>query len=150
VFVYDSSGKTTDKHNLIRKNEFDRIAKVWIFPNLFLCLARVISLSGHLSGSIFILKSVFRHIYANKISRGGDITSTQNLLISFRPIIFKLNYSHVMKKYAIYFLINQGDINYRHENNQCLNGALFVTRSTDNSNESWKEKNMAFLLNFYD
>ena len=43
-----------------RKNEFDRIAKVW-----FLGLVRVISLSGHLLGSIY--------------SRGGDITSTQNL-----------------------------------------------------------------------
>ena len=59
-----------------RKNEFDRIAKFRFF------LARVITLSGHLSGSIF--------------SREGDITGTQNLLISFKPIICKLNYSHVI------------------------------------------------------
>ena len=65
-----------------RKNEFDGIAKVWFFPNLFLCLARVISLSGHLSRSIY--------------GQGVDITSTQNLLISFNSILYKLNYSHVI------------------------------------------------------
>jgi hypothetical protein len=65
-----------------QKNELDRIAKVQFFPHLFLCLARMISLSGHLQGSIF--------------SREGDIASTQNLLISFKPIICKLNYSHVI------------------------------------------------------
>ena len=65
-----------------RKNEFDRIAKVCFFPNLFLGLARVISPSGHLTGSIY--------------SRGVDITSRQNLLISFKPIICKLNSSHVI------------------------------------------------------
>ena len=43
---------------------------------------RVISLSKHLLESIF--------------SREDDITSTQNLLISFKPIICKLNYSHVI------------------------------------------------------
>jgi hypothetical protein len=43
----------------------------------------VISLSGYLPGSIF--------------SREGDIASAQNLLISFKPIICKLNYSHVIK-----------------------------------------------------
>ena len=68
-----------------QKNEFDRIAKVRFFPNLFLCLARVISLSGPLPGSIF--------------SREGDIASTQNLLLSFKPIICKLNYSHVKKHF---------------------------------------------------
>ena len=64
-----------------RKNEFDRIAKVRFFPNLFLYLASVISLSGHLSGSIF--------------SREDDIASTQKLLANFKPIICKLNYSHI-------------------------------------------------------
>ena len=53
-----------------------------VFPHLFLYLARVISLSGHLPGSIF--------------SREGDIISTQNILISFKPIMYKLNYSHVI------------------------------------------------------
>ena len=48
----------------------------------------MISLSGHLSGSI--------------CSLGVDIASTQNLLISFKPIICKLNYSHVIK----YFITN--------------------------------------------
>ena len=52
------------------------------FPQLFVCLARVISLSEHLSVSIF--------------SRWIDITSTRHLLFSFEPIICKLNYSHVM------------------------------------------------------
>jgi hypothetical protein len=52
---------------------------------LFLYLARVISLSGHLPGSIF--------------SRDGDMASTQNLLISFKPIIYKLNYSHVIRTF---------------------------------------------------
>ena len=42
----------------------------------------MISLSGHLPGSMF--------------SREGDITSTQNLLISFKPIMCKLNYSHAI------------------------------------------------------
>ena len=65
-----------------RKNKFDRIAKIWFFPHLFLYLARVISLSGNLPGSIF--------------SREGDIASTQNLLISYKPIMCKLNYSHVI------------------------------------------------------
>jgi hypothetical protein len=38
----------------------------------------------------FILKNQFRNIYVKKqISRGGDIASTQNLLISFKPIIFQ-------------------------------------------------------------
>jgi hypothetical protein len=48
----------------------------------------MISLSGHLPGSIF--------------SREGDIASTQNLLISFKPIICKLNYSHVIIIIIIY------------------------------------------------
>ena len=65
-----------------RKNEFDRMGKVRFSPHLLLCPARVISLSGHMPGSIF--------------SREGDIASTQNLLISFKPIIWKLNYSHVI------------------------------------------------------
>ena len=65
-----------------RKNKFDRIAKIWFSPHLFLYLAWVISLSGNLPGSIF--------------SREGDIASTQNLLISFKPIMCKLNYSHVI------------------------------------------------------
>ena len=65
-----------------RKNEFDRIAQVWFFPHHFLYLARVISLIGHQPGSIF--------------SHEGDIASTQNLFISFKPIIFKLCYSHVI------------------------------------------------------
>ena len=73
------SQKTNVKHNLIGywKNEFESG-----FPHVFLCIARVISLSGHLPGSIF--------------SWEGDIASTQNLLISFKPIICKLNYSHVI------------------------------------------------------
>ena len=53
------------------------------------CLARVISLSGYLTGSIFI--------------REGDIASTQNLLISFTSIICKLNYSHVIINYVACF-----------------------------------------------
>ena len=84
--VYDSAEKQMlNAISLVieqRKNEFDRIAKVQFFPHLCLCLARVISLSGHLPRSIF--------------SREGDITDTQNLLISFKPIICKLNYSHVI------------------------------------------------------
>jgi hypothetical protein len=50
------------------------------YENIFLYLARVISLSGHLPGSIF--------------SRDGDMASTQNLLI-----ICKLNYRHVIRKF---------------------------------------------------
>jgi hypothetical protein len=65
------SRKTNVKCNFIGK-------KSGFFHHLCLCLARVISLSGHLPGSIF--------------SREGDIASTQNLLISFKPIICKLNY----------------------------------------------------------
>ena len=86
AFVYDSAEKQMlNAISLVieqRKNEFDRIAKVQFFPHLCLCLARVISLSGHLPRSIF--------------SREGDITDTQNLLISFKSIICKLNYSHVI------------------------------------------------------
>ena len=81
AFVYDSAEKQMlNTISLVieqRKNIFDRITKV-----LFLCLARVISLSGHLPGSIF--------------SREFDIASTQNLLISFQLIKCKLNYSHVI------------------------------------------------------
>ena len=86
VFVYDSAEKQTlNTISLViekRKNEFDRIAKSPVFPHLFVCLERVISLSEHLPGSIF--------------SREGDIASSQNFLISFKPIIYKLNYSHVI------------------------------------------------------
>jgi hypothetical protein len=57
VFVYDSTeNQMLSAISLFieqRKNEFDRIAKERFFPNIFLCLARVISLSGHLLGSIF-------------------------------------------------------------------------------------------------
>ena len=57
VFVYDSTEKQMLSAISLfieqRKNEFDRIAKERFFPNIFLCLARVISLSGHLLGSIF-------------------------------------------------------------------------------------------------
>jgi hypothetical protein len=42
----------------------------------------VISLSGNLPESIF--------------SREGDIASTQNILISFKPSICKLNYSYAI------------------------------------------------------
>jgi hypothetical protein len=85
AFVYDSAKKKPNvKRNLIgyeqRKNECDAIANVG-FPHLFLYLAGVISLSGYLPGSI---------------SREGDIASTQNLLFSFKPIICKLTYSHVI------------------------------------------------------
>jgi hypothetical protein len=52
AFVYDSAEKQMlNALSLVieqRKNEFDRIAKVRFFQNVFLCLARVISLSGHL------------------------------------------------------------------------------------------------------
>jgi len=52
AFVYDSAEKQMlNAISLVieqRKNEFDRIAKVWVFPHLFLCLTMVISLSGHL------------------------------------------------------------------------------------------------------
>jgi hypothetical protein len=65
-----------------RKKKYYRIEKNLVFPNLFLCLVRMISLSGHLSRSIF--------------RRWVDIASTQNLLISFKPIICKLNYSRVI------------------------------------------------------
>jgi len=85
AFVYDSAEKQMlNAISLVieqRKTEFDRIAKVRVSP-IFLCLARVISLSGHLPRSIF--------------SREGDIASTQSLLINFKPIICKLNYSHVI------------------------------------------------------
>ena len=67
MFVYDSAEKQMlNAISLVieqRKNEFDRIAKVRFFQNVFLCLARVISLSGHLPGSIF--------------SRESDIASTK-------------------------------------------------------------------------
>jgi len=37
-------------------------------PHLFLCIARVVSLSGHLSWYIFILRNQFRNIYTKKIA----------------------------------------------------------------------------------
>ena len=61
----------------------------------------VISLSGHLSGSIS--------------SHEGDIVSTQNLLISFKPITCKLNYSHTIIE-VIVRLIDAGGI----AKHQCL------------------------------
>ena len=80
------SRKTNVKHNLFgywkTKERIWYDSKSPVFPHLFICLARVISLSEHLPGSIF--------------SREGDIASPQNLLISFKPIICKLNYSHVI------------------------------------------------------
>jgi hypothetical protein len=67
AFVYDSAEKQIiNKISFVieqRKNEYDMIAEVR------LCLTRVISLSWHLPVSIF--------------SRWVDITSIQNLLISF-------------------------------------------------------------------
>ena len=63
AFVYDSAEKQMlNAISLVieQKNEFDRIAKVRFSPYLFLCLSRVLSLSGHLPGSIF--------------SREGDIS----------------------------------------------------------------------------
>ena len=38
------------------------------FSNLFVCIARVVSLSGHLSWYIFILRNQFRNIYTKKIA----------------------------------------------------------------------------------
>ena len=81
AFVYDSAEKhMLNAISLVieeRKNEFDRIAKV-----RFTLIYFYTSLSGHLPGSIF--------------SREGDIASTKNLLISFKPIICKLKYTHVI------------------------------------------------------
>jgi hypothetical protein len=57
AFVYDLAEKQMlNTISLVieqRKNKFDRIAKVRLSPHLFLCLARVMSLSGHLPESIF-------------------------------------------------------------------------------------------------
>jgi hypothetical protein len=103
-----------------RKNEFDRIAKVRFFPDLFLYLARVISLSRHLPGSI--------------LSREGDIASNQNLLISFKPIICKLNYSHVIKtvRHALCCTI--------WKNNTNMNiGNVIVHDTTLEQAQSWKQ-----------
>ena len=83
-----------------RKNEFDKVIKNPVFSHLFLCLARVISFSGHLPRSIF--------------SREVDITSTQNLLIGFKRIICKLNYSHVIIKIItkLYIRCNDDTISF--------------------------------------
>ena len=81
AFVYDwTENQILNAMSLAieqRKNEFDRIAKV-----RFTLIYFYTSLSGHLPGSIF--------------SREGDIASTKNLLISFKPIICKLKYTHVI------------------------------------------------------
>ena len=86
AFTYDSAGQQMlSAISLVieqRKNELDRIAKVG-FPHLFVWLARVILLSEHLPGFNF--------------SREGDIARTQNLLISYKSSMCKLNYSHVIK-----------------------------------------------------
>ena len=80
------SRKTNANRNLIgywtTKERIWYDSKSPVFPHLSLYLARVISLSGHLPGSIFC--------------KEGDIASTQNLLICFKPIIYKLSYSHAI------------------------------------------------------
>ena len=81
--VYDSAEKQLwNAISLVIEERIWQDIKSPVSPHLFLYLARVISLSGHLSGSIF--------------TREGDIASTQNLLISFKQIILKLKYSHVI------------------------------------------------------
>ena len=44
--------------------------------------------------------------HASIHSRGVDITTTQNLLISFKPIICKLNYSHVIMTFVVHRTVN--------------------------------------------
>jgi hypothetical protein len=58
------------------------VAIIIIFHVFLSCFPHMFLFSGHLPGSIF--------------SRDGDMANTQNLLISFKPIICKLNYSHVI------------------------------------------------------
>jgi hypothetical protein len=86
------SPKTNAKRNPIgywtTKERIWYDSKSLIFPHLFLCLARAIYLSGHLPRSIF--------------SREGDIASTQNLLISSKPIICKLLF-HVILWNHVFF-----------------------------------------------
>jgi hypothetical protein len=90
------SRKTNVKRNLIgywtTKERIWSDNKSLVFLHLFLYLARVISLSGHLPGSIF--------------SREVDIESTQNLIISFKPIICNLNYRHVIIRFTSVY-VNQ-------------------------------------------
>jgi len=85
AFVYDSAKKQMlSAISLVveqRKNEFERIEKVWFFSIYFYALRRWYH---------------FPDICQDLFSQGGDIASTQNLLISFKPIICKLNYSHVI------------------------------------------------------
>ena len=75
VFVYDSTeNQMLSAISLFieqRKNEFDRIAKERFFPNIFVCLARVISLSGHLLGSIFSRDGFSQSMF---MTCEGDIT----------------------------------------------------------------------------
>jgi hypothetical protein len=79
-----------------RKKEFDRIAKVRFFSSIFMPCEGDITFRTPV-GIYFSLKNQIRNIYAKKkISQRGDIARTQNLLISFKPIICKLNYSHVI------------------------------------------------------
>ena len=75
VFVYDAAEKQMlNAISLViekRKNEFDRIAKVRFFQNLLSCPASVISLSGHLPGSMFSRDGFSQSIC---MPCGGDVT----------------------------------------------------------------------------
>jgi hypothetical protein len=78
------SRKTNGKCYLIGywKNVFDMIVKVWFFPIYFYALRGW----HHFPNTC---QDLF-------LGGEGDIASTQNLLISFQPIICKLDYSHII------------------------------------------------------
>ena len=70
-------------------NEFDRIVKVRFPPSMYMPC----------EGDI-----TFRTPAMVYLQRKGDIASTQNLLNSYKPIICKLNYSHVIKRFITYLV----------------------------------------------
>ena len=86
-FVYDSAQKQMlSATSLVieqRKNEFDSIAKVMFSPIYFYACEGDIT-------------------FRTPASREGDITGTQTLLISFKPITCKLSYSHVIIQVIVY------------------------------------------------
>jgi len=78
-----------------RKNEFDRIATVPFSPSICMPCEGDITFRTPVTIYFYLEKPVSEYL-CKKNSRGGDIASIQNLLISSKPIICTLNYSHVI------------------------------------------------------
>jgi hypothetical protein len=99
AFVYNSAEKQMLSAISLfieqRKNEFDRIAKVW-FPSIYCYAMRGWYHFPDTYQDPFLAERVILQV---------------NLLISFKPIICKLNYSHIIIYYIYHLPISHAKIN---------------------------------------